>query len=654
MKSAYIEIPYDVTGGYWPTASNFPPDGVQNTVRAGESVWVRAGNRIEVGNNVAQLSATNVGARLFSLNTQRASIAGALVSGRLPNAGLVRYQNAALLYLSELTSQQVYLDETAVAGLTTSATAGMLRVAISDGAGGYSVYDAGFDPPSSIGTVTTPGGGSKNMSGRTGVALCAWRTATNAIGGPTAITYDTLTAGDVFNIVLPSAVSGQDGWIMAGTRTGDGSGELRIVRYIYITVRGTFTATNGSPSITAGVGTFFLQDLRPGDVLTINAASYTVSAVTSNTTLTLTANFAGSTGAGKTATITTAQAEWYDAELRALIEQDVFKPVKAAGVQNFMSRSFLWGTYGDGTSAVTGPGITPLLADNPEHIGRVTILTTFGDNLLNVLPGDETLFLMTPNTLEVVSFTGDENVPYLVRVLHQPGFASATCGTIYENRFYGYINRPVRSVTGADMDTMFGTAVLSDMQGWTASRTVVAADTKNEAVLYCNYDGSATTTVVPYLTQLGVWNPPFSITGQVTDYAIVNGITYLIVLTGGNYRVYTWEGGTGAASPYVATQFRAFPDRYKLKGIVFTGNASIMRMYWVEPGAQADFDVRVAGEAQESYLIQASSLYRSLPEVKFNSPPVRALAFRIEFTLVGTGGKLDQLVARLAPLEARR
>lgn len=647
-----VDIDFDMTGGYYPSTSNFAPGDVVNSIKAGLNCWVRAGGRVEVGNGSAQLSATNVGARIFSLNTDRAEIAGALVSGRLPNAGMIRYQGGVLFYLSELTSQQVYINETSVSGLTTASSAGILRVAVPDGGGGYNVYDAGFDPPASIGTVTTPGGGSKNMSGRTGVALCAWRTSTNAISGPTAITYDTLTAGDVFNIVLPSAVSGQDGWIMAGTRRGDGSGELRIVRYVYITPRGTFTATNGSPSITAGTGTFFLQDLRPGDVLTISGGSYTVSAVTSNTTLTLTANFAGATASGLTATVTTIQAEWYDAELSDLIEQDCFKPVRAAGVLSYAGRVFLWGTYGE-TGEVTGPGITPMLANNPEQIGRDTILTEFKDDILNVLPGDETLFVMTPNTLEVVTFTGAQDVPYIIRVLHQPGFAATTCGTVYKNQFYGYINRPVRSVTGADMDVQFGTAVLSDMQSWTASNTVVAADTKNEAVLFCNYDGSSTTTIIPYMVQLGVWSTPFQITGQVTDYTIVNGVTYMIVLTGGNYRVYTWEGGTGPASSYVASQFHSSSERWKAKGYVFTGFASKLWVFVIRPGDASSFSPSSTGNSVEQHNFTNVN-YVSHLEIFANLMPARAVALRLDFPANSTVGKCDKLTARGYALEARR
>lgn len=657
MSQPFIEIPFSVTGGFWSTASNFPPPEVRNTARAGESVWIRAGDRVEVGNNVAQLSATNVGARLFSLNTQRASIAGGLVSGRLPYAGLIRYQNAALFYLSELQSQQVYINESAVSGLTTSSTAGRLRVAVSDGAGGYSVYDAGFDPPTSTGTVTSPAGGSKAMVGNTGVALAPWRTATNAIGPPSPIVYDNLTSGDVFHIVLPSAVSGQDGWIFCGTRTGDTSGTLRTVRYVYLTARGTFTATNGSPSITAGSNTFFLQDFRKGDVVTISGGSYTISSVDSQTTMTLTANFTGSTGSGKTATFTEVSAEWYDGELGDIVTPatEVFRPPRAAGVLSVFNRAFLWGTYGDEKSgtAVTGPGITPLLANNPEHVGLDSAFTSQNDDLINVLAGDETLYLMTPNTLETITFTGNPDDPFLPRIIHQPGFASAQCGTVYKNQFYGYVNRPIRTMNG-DVDATFGTPVLTSMASWNAANTVVAVDTKNEAVLYCNYDGSSTTTVIPYLVQMGIWNPPFTFTGQVTDYAVVNGTTYLIVLTGGNYRVYTWEGGTGAAAPYIATQFYATPDRAKIKGIVFTGNADTMRFYWVQSQQAANFDVSDVAQAQDSYLIQNISSYRSLPEVFYNSPAIRAVAMRAEFTIAKTAGKLDQLVLRLMPLQARK
>jgi hypothetical protein len=646
-----IEISFD--GGYFPSAPDLPPTALQRTAKAGNNVWLRPMGKVEVAKGISQVSATNAGARLCAVDIKRASIAGGLVSGRLPYAGILRYLRAVLFYVSELTSQQVYLDETAVSGLTTSATAGGLRIGVPDGIGGYNVYDAGFDPPSlPPGNVTVGAGGTKNMNGSTGVALCAWRSTTNAISAPSNVVYNAFTpsSADLAKVVLPSAASGQDGWIFAGTRWGDQSGDVRIVRFVYIVPRGTFTATNGSPNLTAGAGTFFLQDLRPGDVVTISGGSYTIATVTSQTTATLTANFTGSTGAGKTATITTAAADWYNGELGSLLSRDVFKPPKAAGVFQFANRVFLWGTRGESSSAVTGSAITPTLDDNPEHVGLFNIVTASGSDLVNVLVGDRQLFLMTTTSLESVTFTGQTDVPYVIRVLGEPGFKSAANGVVYKDFFYGYSNKPLRTRTDDNIDVMFAAPAWKDMQNWNAQRVVLAIDPKNEAVLFCQYDGATNTIIIPWMTQLGQWGPPHTISGQVTDFCVVQGECYLMLLSGGNYRVQLWEGGAGASNAYIASQYYAIGGvgvRKRIKGFIFTGKGTTLQAFIAKQNAAIP-DVTNTGEVAASYTLTGAD--RTESNI-FTHLEGRALAVRVDFP---TDGSLQQVVAQGMPLTERR
>lgn len=666
-----IDIDIDMSGGYWPSASGFAPDAVINTIRSGVNVWVRAGNRFEVVKSPAQTSATNVGARLFPLNDTRASIGGGLVSGRLPYAGLIRYLGGTLLYLSELTGQQVFINETAAAGVTTASSAGILRVAVPSG-GGYNVYDAGFNPivlPS--GNVTTPAGGTKGMSGDTGVALCPWRTITNAIGAPSNTVVVNLAAGDTITIALPAMVSGQDGWIYAGTAPGVTSTQLRVIRYVRTTIRGTFTATAGSPNLTAGVGTFMLEDLRAGDVVTIDGGSYTVQSVTAQGAATLTTNFAGVTNSGKTATITSANAEWFGSageqgDRGALIDQNVFKPPRAAGALQFMGRTFLWGTDGP-SGAVTGPGIRLMLADNPEHVGLTALTTTYGDDLLNVFPANDqrskTFYLMTRNTLELLEFNDVADDPYRVRVIKQPGFSSAKGGIVYKNVFYGYDRQPLRTVVNGDIDTQFAQAVLSDMDLWTPENVVMGSDANNDAVLYCHWNASdGYTTVIPYLVQLGVWSTPIRVFAQVVDIATVNGTTYLSVLTGGNYRVWTWEGGSGTTTApiYIASQFRTSPesDLFQLKNVVFTGNAGEVYVYIVQPGAALP-DMTSTSAAYASFTPSTGTPPYTATDYTeaqkyMNTPPVRGIAFRVDFPFLSLFGNMQRLTARGFRKVARR
>ena len=63
---------------------------------------------------------------------------------------------------------------------------------------------------------------------------------------------------------------------------------------------GTLTATNGSATVT-GSGTLFVSELTFGDIITLSGVAYTVQSVASNTSLNLTANFAGTTSSSLTA-----------------------------------------------------------------------------------------------------------------------------------------------------------------------------------------------------------------------------------------------------------------------------------------------------------------------------------------------------------------
>jgi len=657
MRNA-TPIEFFIAGGYWPSTGDFPPDQFLNTIKAGLNVWLRAGNKIEVANGSTQLSTTNVGARIFSLNDDRAEIAGALVSERLPFAGLIRYLGGTFLFLSELTSQQVYINETSVTGVTTASSAGILRVSIPDGAGGYNTFDAGFEKPGAI-TAVAAAGGTKAMAGQTGVALCAWRTSTNAVSAPSEIVYNNLTADDVIRIPMPAAVSGQDGWIYAGTAPGDTSGTLRVVRYIRIFPRGTFTATNGSANITAGIGTFFNQDLRVGDVVTIDAASYTIATVTSQTTATLTTNFTGTTGAGKTMFITTAQAEWRastgsQGELGALIDFNTFKPPKAAGVLQFMNLTFLFGTDAESASAVTGPGIRLMLNTNPEHVGLFALTTVYGDDILNVLPANDqrskTCYILTPNTLELLEFTDNVDDPYRIRVIHQPGFMGAKAGIVYQNVFYGFSRAPFRTVTDGDVDTTFGAAVMRTTRFWD-DPVIMGVDPLNEAVLFSQWDSvNSVTNVLAFHPQLQAWSPPIQVSGRIVDFATVNGVTYFTLLTGGNYRVYTWEGGVGASGAFVGTQYRSDPDGglSNLESFVFTGRGTSIKYYIASPDMIPP-DVGTSSSA--TFTKSIMDTWQTHAEQYPNLKPGRGLAVRIDFS---TSGNIERMIARLIPKRGRR
>lgn len=651
-----VSLEVDFSGGYHPSAPALSPEEFQRTIRAGSNVFLRSGGKLEVANGLLQTSATNVGARIFAADVQRATIAGGLTGDRLPYAGFLRYENSVLFFLSENTSSQLYLDETAVTGVTTSATAGRLVVAIPDGAGGYTDFDAGFNKPVLVSAdVSFTGTGfvtvALSMSGFIGVAVAPWRSKTNAIGPPSDIIYGNVAPSTLTTVILvdlPIAVSGQDGWVYCGTRWGDQSGEIRVVRYIYTTPRGTFTATNTSDLLTAGVGTFWTRDLRFGDAVRIDGDLYSVEAVTSDTTATLTTNFTGSTGAGKTMTIETAAGTWFDSELGSLVSRDTLRPPRAAGVLQYAGRVFIWGipdTEGIASTNATGPAILAMLENNPEHTGLFAIVTASGSDLVNVLGGDGPMYLMTTTSLEVVSFTGDPSTPYVIRIVAEPGFKASTNGCLYKDWFYGFNNRPLRTRARENIDVEFAEPVWSDMEDWDAQRVIVAVDPKNEAVLYIFDDGAATV-VIPWMTQLSRWSPPLNFSARIIDAAVVNGTLYVTYLSGGNYRVNEWEGGTGiGGAMFSACQFYDpdFLNRNRLKRLVATGKIDTLSVYSAIAGAAVP-DVSNLAAATQTFTLTDTDIAE--PEIHTNMEG-RAHAFRVDFS--DGDGTFDKLIVRGIP-----
>ena len=128
---------FSVSGGYRPSQSIAGPDVSPNVLYRGKNLWLRPFGRLVPSKGALQRSVTSTGPRIFPLDIYRGEIAGALVGGKLPKSSLVRY-NRALFFVSEEVSKQIYVNESTsspytMTGVTTSATAGKLRVALLGG-----------------------------------------------------------------------------------------------------------------------------------------------------------------------------------------------------------------------------------------------------------------------------------------------------------------------------------------------------------------------------------------------------------------------------------------------------------------------------------------------------------------------------------------
>lgn len=112
--------------------------------------------------------------------------------------------------------------------------------------------------------------------------------------------------GAYFNSVALQIESGATGATSFGVGIRPKRNSVRLTMMDFVTgglydITGTVTVTNGSPTI-AGVGTKFTQEFRKGDPVTKDGVTWyeVASTPVSNTSMTLTTNYAGTTQSGQT------------------------------------------------------------------------------------------------------------------------------------------------------------------------------------------------------------------------------------------------------------------------------------------------------------------------------------------------------------------
>lgn len=611
-----------------------------STIYRGSNVWIRPGDIMKTADGVSQISATSIGPRIFAIDGDRGQIAGAYVGTKLPKQGLVRYQLGALFFVSEETSKQVYINESALSGVTTSSTARKLRVAIPAG-GGYTTYDAGMTPPVlPSGNVAEEAGGGKSMDGIVSVVVCARAFGTDSTSNPSNAIVKTLTAAgnNRIRITLHSLTTvgtQQDGWLLGATEWNRGNtGPWKEARDVRTTIRGTFTATNGSANLTAGIGTYFDLDTRPGDLIRIDGADYTVAAspVATNTTLTLTSNFSGSTGTGKTATVREAVLDYRNGELGDTLDFTNSPPPLLDGI--FLFNNILWGWNGNALYASK--------AGNPE--AWPATLTTFaqtqsGADIIEAIAGNAQIYLLTRAGLEVVTFTQREDAPFLVKKVWDFSFFQPNNAVIADGQLYALVGSEngvmaIRTETDDFPDIRFGRHIESDLTSWSLENAVVTVDPTNKAVLFCHYaSGTDTTTVIPWMLQtdsdIGGWSVPITISGRVTDGAQVSGRCVMPIKSSTNYRVNYFEGGNSAGiTAYVVWPFLTGVDGFRsvIKRIQAVGRFTSVSVF-IATTATAIPDVTDIGNAVATFT--ATDVYSLEGEIH-TSIESRLYAIRVD------------------------
>ncbi len=638
-------------GGYRPGQSIAGPDADPNTIYRGSAFWVRAGGRLKPTNGAAQVSAQNVGPRIYPLDRYRGEIAGGLVAGKLPKESLVRYQNSALFFVSENVSQQVYINESTttpftMTGVTTSATAGKLRVATLSGTT-YTARDVGLNAPASAGTVSTEANGVANMNGVVSIVACARNRDVDSTSNPSPASVQTLTAGgnNRLRVVLNAMASGQDGWLFGGTEWNFGNyGPWRVIREI--DTQFSVFATNGSSTVT---GTEISLTLRPGDRVTINGTQYYIAAGANAPTLTsfklasdaagtILVNFPGATGT-YTLTIDEVVLDYRNNELALeLIEFDNDPPPLLDGIMLFNNVPFGW----------RGNQIIPSKVGNPEAYPRdLRRSTQSGADIIQALAGDGRIYLLTTNGLEIVTFTQDPDAPFIIRQIWSFGFSSPTQAVVAQGSLFAAIGttqgvKIVRTLADESPDLTFSVPVESDMLNWNIDNVVMSLSPNDGAVLAMHNNGTDTT-ILPFMLQQGVWSLPYPVAGRVKDAQVASNNCDMIVYDGTNFRVWRFEAGNGAGiARYACWPFLDVPVdglRKVLKQFKVIGLATSLYVYVIQPGENAP-DVTTPGVASAGpYTLETILGMQGI--IRVNIPHAQGFAIRIDHT--GGGAEISEI-----------
>lgn len=633
-----------VAGGYRPSQSYGGPDTSPNTLFRGKNYWIRPGGRlVPVKGSVARAvptgmtpTPTTLGPRIFPFGQHRAVIAGDSLS---EYSSLVRY-NQAMFFVSRQTGKQVYINESTsttttppgpynLTGVTTSTMPGKLRVAILDGST-YTAFDAGLQaPPNIAGSVAAVAGGSKAMNGIITVVACAKRLLTQTVSNPSPAVQVSLTvSGDnriQINLQHASLAlqAGQDAWVFAATDWGRGYfGPWREAREVRRVAEGTVSISSNDPSLT-GIGTRFQRDLAVGDEVVIDGQVYIISTITSDTAATLVSTPLV-TATGQVMTMRKIILDYRNGELGSPVEFNNDPPPILDGLMLFNNVPFGW----------KNNTLYPSKIGNPEaYPAELARSTQSGANIIQAIAGDAKIYLLTTNSLEVVTFTQNEFEPFLIRQAWSFGFSTPYQAVIAEGTLYAAVGsaqgvKIVRTRIDDSPDLEFSAAVESDMASWLPENVILGLDPANGAVLVMHYNGSKTM-IIPFMLQQGVWGLPQEFDYKVVSAASVSNSCEMVAQIGANFLPYVYEQGSGTSTEaYAAWPFLDKDGlRQVIKAVKFTGKANTLRFYTASPGVAIP---DVTNSAAASVSLSLSNTLEHESVIYTNIPNAQSFSVRVD------------------------
>lgn len=356
---------------------------------------------------------------------------------------------------------------------------------------------------------------------------------------------------------------------------------------------------------------------------------------------------------------TNVEFDFYDEELIEEATYDNDPPPKAQ--QAFTLGGFL-GVVGcggapDAAGLETTPGaeIAAAKFNNPEAFSPFARTPTdFGEVIVGIQAGELVAFVLTPNTMQVLSLTGGSVNPFAIRSAWRNGFSHQYSGVIAGEMFYGFTNQGLYRTLGRDNyapDDSFAAPVKSDFVGLVRERVLLGYDPTGKmlVVFWANAQqgtgGGWQTLAWSFNTELGHWNPPAVLGDGTTDLTVTGCATVggRLLFVASDGATHQWDAGGATQAGYLAFPFveDAAQHQRTVRELKLTGNANgKLRVY-------KNLDVvglRAGSTAPENALTQGGtgqSVEHSvwLPAILCNS-----FAARVDFNLPGKAPVLDQLV----------
>jgi hypothetical protein len=440
----------------------------------------------------------------------------------------VRFRQQAIFAVGD---GDVFLNGAAISATLTASQ--NLKVAYPLSAGGFTVTSAGFSKPAAPSVSETTGGTKGLPTGTYWVAVARKRSGFSGQGNPSdrvAVTIN--TPGNRIRVALGAfaAGEGQTAWVIQVNRISERVNE------------------------------------RPGLWTYIE-------------TTTQSANF---------------DFDFFDEELIERASYDNDPPPR--GLFTFTLGNYLAvasvGGPPDGSNIETTPGaeIAAAKYNNPEAFSVFARTPTQGGEIIaGVVAGELVAFLLTPNSLQACSLTGNTTNPFAVRQVWGAGFAHQYSGCIANDLFYGLTKRGLYRTLGKDAlgaSDQFARRVRPDLQAIQPGRSFIGSDTgkKHVVVFWSNArlgaGGGWQTKAMLYNTETDVWSAPEYLGNGTTDFTVTATATVGndLFFTTSDGLVWRWDDPESGLtlSGYVGFPFVADNPRFfkTLRSAKLTGNAN--------------------------------------------------------------------------------